>query len=123
MRVSVSRIKDLCLGKGYSLKDLLSRAGVSKTAYYHLIYKDYVLPRSIHDLAEALGVEASAFLEEKSPAERQAYFIIRKTDEIMEAHPSLDRENVRHTLLLLQEEPIKRLRRALIRGRRIHIHE
>ncbi len=117
MRLSAEKLKELGRARGLSLKELLDQSGVSKTAYYHLLSKDSVLPRSIQALAETLGVKASSFLTEESEEER-----IRNiglfTDAIVAHRPNLDRDDIRHTLLLLEEEPIERLRRALIRGRK-----
>ena len=123
MRLLGSKIKKLCRAKGLRLADLLASAGVSKTAYYHLLYKPSVLPNSIHALANALGVRPSDILEEISPQERMIQAIAGRTDEIMAENPALHRENVRHTLLLLEESPIDRLRRALIRGRAIDLNQ
>lgn len=117
MRMAVTQIKKFCRKKSLTLKELLAKAGVSKTAYYHLVYKDSLLPRSMHDLADALDVRLSDLIEDESDAVRATRALLHRTDAIMEAHPTLDRENVRHTLILLQEKPIARLRRALIRGR------
>jgi transcriptional regulator with XRE-family HTH domain len=119
MRLLGSKIKQLCRDNGIRLADLLTRAGVSKTAYYHLLYKPSVLPNSIHALADELGCKPSEILEEISPQEKLIQAVAEKTDEIMAGDPALNRENVRHTLLLLPEKPIVRLRRALIRGRAI----
>jgi hypothetical protein len=44
------------------------------------------------------------------------------TDRIVAADRSLDPENVRLTLLLLEESPIQRLRRSLLRARSIDLH-
>jgi transcriptional regulator with XRE-family HTH domain len=123
MRLLSSKLKKLCRAKGLRLVDLLASAGVSKTAYYHLVYKPSVLPNSIHALANALGVRPSDILEEISPQERLIQAIANRTDEILADNPALNRENVRHTLLLLKEKPIERLRRALIRGRAIDLNQ
>jgi hypothetical protein len=40
-----------------------------------------------------------------------------RVDFIMALHPQADRDTVRHTLILLDEPPIERLRRSLRRGR------
>ncbi len=122
MYVSSEKIKELCRRRGFRQKDLLIKAGVSKSAFYHLLYKESVLPKSIHAVADVLGVRPSAFLEEVSREEEMIRLVAGKTDEIMERDQTLDRENVRHTLLLLQEEPIARLRRALIRGQKLDLY-
>lgn len=40
-----------------------------------------------------------------------------RVEKILAAHPRADRDNVRHTLILLEQPPLERLRRSLIRGR------
>lgn len=117
MHISADKLKKLGRSRGLSLKELLNQSRVSKTAYYHLLSKDSVLPRSIGALAETLGVKASSFLTEESE-EDAIHRIGRLTEAIAARHPSLDRDNVRHTLLLLEEEPLERLHRGLTRGRK-----
>ncbi len=116
------KIEDLCKKSGFTLKDLLSRAEVSKTAYYNLLYNEKLLPKSVYAIADALGVNPSAFLEETNPEEKNAIDILKFTDEILSEYPDADRDNVRHTLLLLKEEPIERLKRGLRRGRKFNIY-
>ncbi len=123
MRLSGENIKELCGARHLSLNALLKRAGVSKTAFYHLIYKDSVLPRSIGALAAALDVRPSALLEETDLKSRRAIRLLETVDRIAGSDPSLDRDNVRHTLLLLEEKPIERLRRSLLRARKPDLHQ
>jgi len=118
MRLSGDNIKKLCGVRNLSLNALLKRAGVSKTAYYHLIDKESVLPRSIDALAAALGVRSSALLEEADRKSRRALRLLETADRIAGSDPSMDRDNIRHTLLLLEEKPIERLRRSLLRARK-----
>ncbi len=120
MNISKEKLTKICKKKGITLKDLLKKSGVSKTAYYNLLYNEKLLPKSIYFLADVLEVSPSAFLEETSPDERNILKLVKLIDEIVSDDPELDRENVRHTLLLLQEKPIERLKRGLIRGRRIN---
>jgi hypothetical protein len=40
-----------------------------------------------------------------------------RVGKILAEHPSADRDNVRHTLILLDLPPLERLQRSLIRGR------
>jgi hypothetical protein len=47
--------------------------------------------------------------------------ILALVSRIMQRHTDADPDNLRHTLLLLQKQPIERLRRALLRGRKIDI--
>ena len=95
---------------------------MSKTAYYALVRKDDILPRSIRAIALALGVAPSAFLEEEGAEAMKMRRLMERVDAIARAHSELDRDNVRHTLLMLSMKPIDRLRRGLIRGRKIDIH-
>lgn len=52
-----------------------------------------------------------------TPAERLAASLLEETREILARHPEASFENVWHTLVLLREPPIDRIRRSLIRGR------
>jgi hypothetical protein len=36
---------------------------------------------------------------------------------VLAVHPNADPDNVRHTLILLEQPPLERLQRSLIRGR------
>ena len=101
---------------------LLCEAKVSRNAFYTLSRKPSVLPKSIQSLAAGLGVKPSAILKEnKSPTE-EAHLLNKQVDAILRRFKIHDRENVRHTLLLLREKPIDRLRRALIRAQKPDIH-
>jgi AcrR family transcriptional regulator len=106
-----------------TLNALLAQAGVSKTAFYHLVHKSSVLPASLRSLAETLAVRPSAFITESNPDVAKVRRILALTDRIVAANPKLDRDNVRLTLLLLEEEPVWRLRRSMIRGRKSDFHE
>lgn len=123
MRLSGENIKKLCGARSLSLNALLKRAGVSKTAFYHLIYKDSVLPRSIDALAVALKVRSSALLEEADRKSRRALRLLEAANRIAGSDRTMDRDNVRHTLLLLEEKPIERLRRSLLRARKPDLHQ
>jgi lambda repressor-like predicted transcriptional regulator len=122
VRLSAERIKALCESRGTCLGPLLAAAGVSRTAYYSLVRKESVLPKSVGAIARTLGVPPRAILDELPAAERKARDLAEEVDRIVRRHPGASREDVRHTLLLLEEPPIERLRRALIRGRAAHRH-
>lgn len=115
-------MKDLCDRRGIGLNDLLSGAGVSRTAYYSLARKESVLPKSIRAIARQLNVKPSSFLEEESRAEQRALAVMANVQAIMHENPTLNPDNVRHTLLLLHEKPIDRLRRALLRAQAVHLY-
>ncbi len=122
MRIDLPRLRELAGKRGLSLNALLVRAGVSKTAFYHLVHKSSVLPASLVSLAESLAVRPNAFLTEKNPDVAKIRRILALTDRIIADDLNLDRDNVRLTLLLLEEEPVQRLRRSLIRGRKSDLH-
>ena len=115
-------MKALCDKRGIALNDLLSEAGVSRTAYYSLTRKDSVLPKFIRAIARRLNVKPSSFLEEENPAERRALAVLADVRAVLRRHPDLDPKNVRHTLLLLREKPVDRLRRALLRAQAVHLY-
>jgi len=104
------------------LNALLAKSKVSKTAFYHLLRKESILPGSLRLIADTLSVRPGQFLTEKNPQVDKIRRVLAMTDRITAADPSLDPENVRLTLLLLEEPPIQRLKRSLTRGRAIHIH-
>jgi transcriptional regulator with XRE-family HTH domain len=122
MRIDVTRVRALAEKRGLTLNALLAKAGVSKTAFYHLVHKTSVLPASLRALAETLSVRPGVFLTERNPDVSKIRRILTFTDRIVAGDPKLDRDNVRLTLLLLEEEPIQRLRRSLIRGRKSDLH-
>jgi len=103
------------------LGDLLIRAGVSRTAYYSLVRKSSILPKSVEALSAALEVPSVRLLEE-SDRLRRVRKILHMVDRIVAEHPGASREDVLHTLLLLDQKPIERLRRGLLRGRRTRLH-
>jgi len=50
-------------------------------------------------------------------AKRWAQRLSKRVEEIVASHPQADRDNIRHTLILLELPPFERLQRSLIRGR------
>ena len=122
MRLSAEKVKKTCHSRQLQLGEALERAGVSRTAYYSLIHNDSVLPRSLLALADFLGVEPAGLLERTVGPALRARLLLRKLERILAAHPEAGRENVRHTLLLLEESPVERLERGLLRGRAFDLH-
>jgi len=55
----------------------------------------------------------------KTPASavRWARQIVARVEQILALHPDADRDNIRHTLILLELPPLERLQRSLTRGR------
>jgi len=50
-------------------------------------------------------------------ARRWALRLSARVEKVLAAHPHADPDNVRHTLILLEQPPLERLQRSLIRGR------
>ena len=50
-------------------------------------------------------------------ASRWARQLTLRVGKVLAAHPHADPDNVRHTLILLEQPPLERLQRSLIRGR------
>jgi transcriptional regulator with XRE-family HTH domain len=121
MKVSHTKLKRLCQDRGLTLHQLLQEAGVSKNAYYSLVRKEALLPRSLLAIADRLDVRPSAFLEEVDSELERTRRVLEEVDRIARRHKGVDRDNVRHSLLLLEEKPIERLRGALRRGQNIHV--
>jgi len=112
----VGYIKELCKRKSCSLSTILKESGVSRTAFYSLLKQDSLIPKSVHNIAEALCVPVEDLIKE-SPL-KKTLRLQDKLQLILDKYPELSRENVWHTLILLEEPPINRLDRALIRGRK-----
>ena len=121
MRIDAHKLKKILGRKGLSLNALLKKAGVSKTAFYHLLYKESVLPASLGAIASSLAVRPSAFLTDRHEDIDNAVRRLDFVDRIVSQEPGLDRDNVRLTLLLLEETPLDRLRRSLTRGRAVDL--
>ena len=120
MKVAEDRLKYICAKRGMSISELLSQSGVSRNAFYTLARKKNILPRSITAIADTLNVSASDFMEvELSPTEKTRK-LYSEVDRVKKAHKDVDPDNVRHTLQLLEEQPVDRLRRALTRAQRFN---
>lgn len=122
MRLSAEKVKRACREMGLSLAKTLKEAGVSRTAYYSLLRNDSVFPASLLALADRLGIPPAQLLGDEIGPGAHARLMLRRLERILEAHPEADRENVWHTLLLLDEPPIERLERGLSRGRAPDLH-
>ena len=96
---------------------LLSRAGVSRNAFYTLARRKSVIPRTLEAISAKLGVRPDELLTVEDKKTEEMKILLAETDEIVRKNPGVDRENVRHALLLFREKPIERLRRALVRSR------
>ncbi|RJR16143.1 MAG: hypothetical protein C4581_10575 [Nitrospiraceae bacterium] len=122
MRISLEVIKDKCRQQNITLSELLKQAGVSRNAFYTLARVDYVLPKSIRAIAERLSISPSELLTEDNKEMEKMKLLLNKADHLTSKYKNIDPDNIRHTLLLLQEPPIERLRRALTRGQKSYIH-
>lgn len=105
-----------------SLKALLADAGVSRTAYYSLLRKESVFPKSVERIARRLEVSPVGFLGEGAGPLCHLRNLQAQTDVIMRRNPECDRDVVFRTLKNLDVPPVERLRRALVRARKPHFH-
>jgi transcriptional regulator with XRE-family HTH domain len=121
MRLSLDKVESLCEQRNISAAQMLREAGVSRNAFYTLARKEAVVPRSLIRVAEFLEMPVSALLDDTGTPKQKIESLIAETDRIVKRHRGVDRDNVRHTLLLLDERPVERLRRALRRGRPVNI--
>ncbi len=122
MRLSANQIKRLCARRGTTLQTLLGSVSVSRTAYYSLVRKDSVLPASVRLIAGALGVTPSSILNEDPELTWRVQARVRQARSIVANNPGTMFENIWHTLAVLDDPPIERLRRSLLRGRSRDIH-
>lgn len=117
MRLNGAKVGQLAAERGWTISELLDRAGVSRTAYYSLARKDSALPRSVVALAETLDVPASSLLDESGSEEARVRRRLALAERIASRHAGSSFENIWHTLVLLEASPLERLNAALRRGR------
>lgn len=106
-----------------SLARVLQRAGVSRTAFYSLARRESVFPKTIRSLARTLGVSPVQILERSVPEMDDA--LARRLDrarKICAEAPGAEFQNIWHVLILLEQSPVERLNRSLLRGRTDDIH-
>lgn len=122
MKIDKDKVILLCKKNRLSLQQMLDKAKVSRNAYYSLIRKDSILPKSMIHIAEVLEVSPKVLVEKEGISQQKARSIIKKMEKILQKNKYADPDNIRHTLLLLEEKPIVRLRRALLRGQKFNIY-
>jgi len=121
VKLSLKKVEFLCGQRGTYTAQLLREAGVSRNAFYSLGRKDSVVPRCLIRIAQSLDVPVSALLDDTAPPTARIESLIKEAQRISKTHLGLDPDNVRHTLLLLDDKPVERLRRALRRGRAVNL--
>ncbi len=121
MRVSLKKVEYECGRKDLNVGELLREAGVSRNAFYSLARKEYVVPLSLIRIADRLNIPVSDLLEETDAPAARMRSIAAEAEQVAHRYPEVDPDNIRHTLILLSEKPVERLRRALRRGRFVDI--
>jgi len=121
MKLNVEKIRSLCRKRGVSLQALLQEASVSRNAFYTLARKKTIVPHSIVSLAEQLDVPVSSVLSEGHTPKTRLMALVDEASRTAQQHQDADLDNIRHTLVLLDEKPVERLRRALRRGRKLDL--
>lgn len=117
MKLDEEAIRRRCEARGLALSRVLRQAGISRTAYYSLLRRPSVLPKTVLKLASALDAPASEFLDDSTAEQRRARRRVDAAKRIAGETSGASFENVWHTLALLDEPPSERLKRALRRGR------
>lgn len=120
MKIASEKVKRVCAARRTGIGEALERAGVSRNAFYSLARRDSILPDSVLRLARALDVPVTDLLE---PTPSKADRLIAHADLAarIAAESGRDADNIRHTLMLLDEPPLQRLRRSLQRGRQFNL--
>jgi AraC-like DNA-binding protein len=62
-------------------------------------------------------MKSSTQVRNPAQVQRWARRLDVRVGKVLAAHPHADPDNVRHTLILLEQPPLERLQRSLIRGR------
>jgi hypothetical protein len=123
MRISSEKLKELCRDQKMPLRDVLDQAGVSRTAYYSLVKKESVLPKSIGRVARKLGVSPLCFLVDETSSVRRIRELQAQAETVCRRYPECDRDVVFRTLMNQDLPPVERLRKALIRAPRPYLHQ
>jgi hypothetical protein len=123
VQLSSLKFKKRCAQRRISLCDVLKQAGVSRTAYYSLVRKKSVLPKSILRIASHLDINPAALLDNDAAKIKHIRELQAKAGVISLKYPECDRDVIFRTLLNLEKPPVERLRRALIRARQPAIHK
>jgi len=116
VRISTEHIKSLCRERGDTLTGLLAKAGVSRNAFYSLARRKSIFPRTLDAIGARLGVRPDELLTTDDRQTEAMKSLLSEADAIVHRNKGVDRDNVRHALLLLREKPVDRLRRALVRA-------
>ena len=117
MRFSLERTRALAAARGLSVSALLREAGVSRNAYYSLSRRESAFPKTVTRLAATLGVSESDLFD-AVPERREAIDrLVAEARRIAAKLPGIEFDDVWHTLLVLRETPLQRLRGSLRRGR------
>lgn len=119
MKLKHDFIKELCKSKGIQLTELLKLASVSSTAYYSLLKKKSIVPKSLNKISSLLNVPASFLIHDEQETLKNHLELLEEVNEIINLKPHLDPNEVRHVLILLKEPALTRLQRGLQRGRLI----
>lgn len=122
MKIDIEHLKNICAKQDLTLSELLLSAGVSRNTFYTLARQESILPKSIQTIANHLQIPSSSFLIDEGSDTQKGLNLIKEVQNITLRHAQVDPDNIRHTLILLGEKPVERLRRALLRARRINIH-
>ena len=107
----------MCRERGDTLTGLLARAGVSRNAFYSLARRKSVFPRSLDAVSARLGVVPGELLTADDRGTEEMKSLVAESEAIARRNRGVNRDNVRHALLLLRKEPVERLRMALVRAR------
>ena len=113
MRLSEYKLKKICREQGFGLTEVLEKANVSRTAYYSLIRKDSIIPKSVLSVAEFLDIPVSELLHDEELELRKYNQVLNLVNEIAKKNKISEKDNIRHTLLSLEKTPLERLRTAL----------
>jgi transcriptional regulator with XRE-family HTH domain len=117
----MDKVEYECGRRDLTIGEMLREAGVSRNAFYSLARKDFIVPASLIRIAEHLDISVSALLEETDTPTERMKSVIAESERISKRYPGINRDTIRHTLLLLSEKHVERLRRALRRARFVNI--
>ena len=113
MYINQKMVKDSCIERGITIQELLKASGVSSNAYYTLLRKESILPKSLIKLAEMLDVPPSTLLVDEATLLKEHQETEQQVKTLSAVDTDLDPGTIRITIELLKLSPLDRLRKGL----------
>ncbi len=110
------QLRKLAKERGLSVCETLRRSGVSRNAYYNLLRKRSLLPKSVELLSETLGVDSEELVMSDTSQETRMARKMLFVQKLVEEDPRIDSGTALTTLKLLEMTSLERLEQSIRYG-------